>query len=209
MNSGYVETDGAVVADRIIDELTLRDGEQMVIRPIRPDDAGQLAAMHARLSPNSIYRRYFGFKPSLNAAEIRRFTDIAEEWRFALVAVRSNGQLAGVTRYEGQAGRADAEIALIVDDTLQHHGLGRILLQRLIDVARVRGVASLTAIVLPSNTPMLHLLRSLPVPSVFGRDGGDVVVTLDLADLELPADRSGIANAHVAAAAAIQAIQGS
>ena len=201
--------DGAFVADQIIDELTLRGGERIAVRPIRPDDSGQLAELHTRLSADSVYRRYFGVKPSLSAAEIRRFTGIAEQWRFALVGARSTGQLAGVTRYEGQPGRPDAEIALIVDDTLHHQGLGHLLLQRLIDVARVSGMTSLTAVVLSSNLPMLRLLHALPVPSASVHDAGDVVVTLDLTGLELPEDRSRIADGHVAEAAAIRATLGS
>jgi len=76
------------VAARIIDELELRDGEPVLVRPIRLADGDQLAGLHARLSPDSIYWRYFGFKSALSPAEIRRFTGIAEEWRFALVGVR-------------------------------------------------------------------------------------------------------------------------
>ena len=201
--------DGAFVDDRIIDELELRDGERIVVRPIRPDDGGQLAELHARLSSDSIYRRYFGFKPSLSQPEIRRFTGIAEAWRFALVGVRSTGQLAGVARYEGQPGQADAEIALIVDDALHHLGLGSLMLQRLVDVARISGMASLTALVLSSNMPMLHLLQAVHVPSTSTRQAGSIEVRLDVAALELPADRSRIAAAHVAEAAAIRAGLGS
>lgn len=197
------------MAARIIDEIELHDGERILIRPIRLADGDQLAQLHARLSPDSVYRRYFGFRPTLSAAQIRRFTAIAEDWRFALVGVRQTGQLAGVARYEGQDGSADAEIALIVDDALHHLGLGSLLLQRLIDVALVSGMASLTAVVLSSNQPMLHLLRALPVPSASSRDGGSIEVTLDLAGLALPAGRSRIAAAHVAEAAAVRAELGS
>lgn len=198
-----------VVAEPIADELTLRDGERIVVRPIRPADGVPLAELHARLSPDSIYRRYFGVKPVLSAADIKRFTGIAEAWRFALVGVRSDGQLVGVARYEGLSGRSDAEIALIVDDALHHHGLGRLLLLRLIDVARLSGMSSLTAIVLSSNIPMLHLLQGLPVPSSSVREYGDMVIRLDLTGLELPPDRSRIAAAHVVEADAIRAMLGS
>jgi GNAT superfamily N-acetyltransferase len=193
----------------IIDELELHDGERIGVRPIRPADGDQLAGLHARLSPDSIYRRYFGFKPVLSPAEIRRFTDLTEEWRFALVGVRGSGELAGelagVARYEGEAGRADAEIALIVDDALHHQGLGAQLLHRLVDVAVMSGLTSLTAVVLASNTPMLHLLHALHVPSTSTRDSDSIEVTLQLAGLVLPADRARVAAAHVAEAAAIRA----
>jgi GNAT superfamily N-acetyltransferase len=199
------DADRVFVAGPIIDELELRDGERVLVRPIRLADGEQLAGMHARLSQDSIYRRYFGFKSALSPAEIQRFTGIAEEWRFALVGVRSTGQLAGVARYEGQAGRTDAEIALIVDDALHHLGLGKLLLQRLVDVAVMSGMTSLTAVVLPSNMPMLHLLKALDVPSTSARDSGSIEVRLQLADLQLPADSARIAAAHVAEAAAIRA----
>ena len=193
------------MAIRIIDELELRDGERIGVRPIRLADDDQLAGLHARLTPDSIYRRYFGVKPALSPAEILRFTHIAEEWRFALVGVRSTGELAGVARYEGQAGRTDAEIALIVDDALHHLGLGSRLLQRLVDVAVVSGMTSLTAVVLASNRPMLHLLEALHLPSTSAMDSGSIEVRLQLAGLELPADRARVAAAHVAEAAAIRA----
>jgi hypothetical protein len=83
-------------------------------------------------------------------------------------------------------------------------GLGTLLLQRLVDVAMVSGMTSLTAVVLASNMPMLHLLRALPVPSTSARESGEIEVRLHLAGLELPADRSRIAAAHVAEAAAIR-----
>ena len=189
----------------IVDEAELHDGERILIRPIGPADGQQLAALHARLTPDSIYRRYFGVKPRLSPAEIGRFTSVEEKWRFALVGVRSSGQLAGVARYEGSAGSTGAEIALVVDDALHHLGLGTLLLRRLIDIALVNGMTSLNAVVLPSNQPMLALLRTLPVPRTSGLDAGTVMVTLDLTGLELPVDRSRVAAAHIAEAAEIRA----
>ena len=190
---------------RIVDEAELRDGERILIRPISPADGQQLAALHARLSPDSIYRRYFGVKPRLSPVEIGRFTSADEKWRFALVGVRSTGPLAGVARYEGAPSSTGAEIALVVDDALHHLGLGTVLLRRLIDVALVNGMTSLNAVVLASNQPMLALLRTLPVPATSVLDAGTVMVTLDLTGLKLPADRSRIAAAHAAAAAEIRA----
>lgn len=186
---------------RIVDEAELRDGERILIRPIGPADGQQLAALHARLSPDSIYRRYFGAKAQLSPAEIVRFTSADEKWRFALVGVRGTGPLAGVARYEGTIGGTDAEIALVVDDKLHHLGLGSLLLRRLIDVAQVNGITSLNAVVLTSNRPMISLLRTVPVPATSVLDAGTIVVTLDLAGLELPADRSRFAAAHIAEAA--------
>ena len=79
------------------------------------------------------------------------------------------------------------------------------MVQRLVDVAVTNGMTSLTAVVLPSNMPMLHLLKALHVPYTSARDSGSIEVRLQLAGLELPADRSRVAAAHVAEAAAIRA----
>jgi hypothetical protein len=74
-----------------------------------------------------------------------------------------------------------------------------------VDVAVVSGLTSLTAVVLASNMPMLHLLTTLHLPSTSARDSGSIEVRLQLAGLELPADRARIAAAHVAEAAALRA----
>ena len=128
---------------------------------------------------------------------MRWLTQVHQAWRFAIVAERSTGALAGVARLEGDPATDEAEIALIVDDSLQGCGLGSALLGRLLDIAQVRGLATLTAVVLAHNRPMLHLLRRLPVPVTSRLDADTVVVTIGLADLEVPADRERIARAHV------------
>jgi hypothetical protein len=119
--------------------------------------------------------------------------------------VQGTGPLVGVARYEGTISSTGAEIALVVDDALHHLGLGTLLLRRLIDVALLNGMTSLNAVVLASNRPMLALLRTLTVPATSVLDAGTVMVTLDLAGLELPADRSRVAAAHIAEAAEIRA----
>lgn len=183
-----------------IDELRLRDESRLVVRPIRREDAAALVALHARLSADTIYRRYFGARPHLSPADVDRFTSVDQQWRFALVAVRS-AELVAVARYEGTQGASSAEIAVVVDDALQHQGVGRALLGRLVDVAVERGLATLVADVLSTNSPMLGLLRALGLPSRTASDVGTQTVTVDLTGVDLPPDRRERARAHVAAAA--------
>ncbi|MCW2720083.1 MAG: family N-acetyltransferase [Pseudonocardia sp.] len=171
-----------------------------MVRPIRPGDAGALVALHARLSADTIYRRYFGARPHLSPGDVARFTRVAEEWRFALVAVREPGDLVAVARYEGGAGASSAEIAVVVDDALQHQGVGRALLERLIDVARERGLDTLVADVLSANSPMLGLLRVLGLPTRTVLDAESCTVTVDLRGHELPPERRERARAHIGAA---------
>jgi len=52
------------------DEALLPDGTPVLVRPITPDDADALVALHARLSADTIYLRYFGARPHLSPADV-------------------------------------------------------------------------------------------------------------------------------------------
>src|SRR4051812_17263255 len=68
-------------------DVVLSDGGTVHVRPIRPSDAAALVALHGRLSPESIYFRFFSPKPRLTDKEIERFTVVDFEDRVALVAM--------------------------------------------------------------------------------------------------------------------------
>jgi GNAT superfamily N-acetyltransferase len=191
------------VAVTVPDEHRLRDGGRLVVRPIRREDGPALVALHARLSADTIYRRYFGARPHLAPAVVDRFTRIDEDWRFALVAVREPGDLVAVARYEGSDGARSAEIAVVVDDALQHQGVGRALLGRLVHVARERGLDRLDADVLSANSPMLALLRALGLPSRTVREQETLTVSVDLTGLRLHERDAERARTHIAAAEVI------
>jgi RimJ/RimL family protein N-acetyltransferase len=142
------------------------------VRPIRPDDGPALVAFHEGLSPQSQYLRFFHAHPHLTAAEVERFTHVDYERRLALVVERE-GELVGVGRYDRLDGD-EAEVAFVVADRYQSHGLGALLLQRLADAARARGLARFVAETLPGNQRMLAVFRE----SGFGARSefeGDVV----------------------------------
>ncbi len=179
------------------DEILLRDGTRLLVRPIRPDDADALVALHARLSADTIYRRYFGARPHLAPADVDRFTRVDGRARFALVAMRGS-DLVAVARYEGRPGDLSAELAVVVDDALQHQGVGRRLLERLLDVAREAGLGELAADVLVGNEAMLSLLRTLGLPRRSESDGDSVTVYVDLQGTELSAERRDRARRHLA-----------
>jgi GNAT superfamily N-acetyltransferase len=181
------------------DEVLLRDGTLLVVRPIRPVDADALVALHARLSADTIYRRYFGVRPHLAPADVERFTRVDGRARFALVALHGP-DLVAVARFEGRPGESSAELAVVVDDALQHQGVGRSLLERLVDVAREAGLAELLADVLGRNTAMLGLLRTLGPPLRSETDGDTVTVHLDLTGSDVPVTRQERARQHLARA---------
>lgn len=126
------------------------------VRPIRPDDAPRLAAFHRHLAPRSIYLRFFSFHPYLSDRELENFTSVDYEDRLALVA-ELDGQLLAVGRYERTPGSTEAEVAFVVADDFQHHGIGGLLLDELARAALERGITTFVADTLQENHAMLDV----------------------------------------------------
>ena len=142
------------------------------VRPIRPDDGPGLVAFHEGLSPQSQYLRFFHAHPHLSVGEVERFTHVDYDRRLALV-LELGGALIAVGRYD-RLSDDEAEVAFVVADQYQSHGLGALLLQRLADAARARGLTRFVAETLPGNQRMLGVFRE----SGFGARStfeGDVV----------------------------------
>jgi RimJ/RimL family protein N-acetyltransferase len=141
----------------------LRDGSQVLVRPIHSTDALLLAEGFARLSERSRRMRFLGKKEALSAGELRYYTDVDHHDHEALVALDPAGGCgAGVARYVRDADDAQAaEIALTVADDWQGRGLGTELLARLSHRARQEGIGRFTATVASDNVPMGMLLRSV------------------------------------------------
>ncbi len=144
-------------------DVVLSDGSTARIRPIRPDDRDRLNDFHSRQSPESIYFRYFRFRPELTEAELVHFTTVDYLERMAFVAVRDDVIIA-VARYEpwgerDDTDRREAEVAFFVDDGFGGRGLATILLEFLAAAGRRRGLDGFTATVLPENYGMLRVFR--------------------------------------------------
>jgi RimJ/RimL family protein N-acetyltransferase len=154
----------------------LPDGTTIFIRPIRPDDAPRLQAMHARLSAESIRLRFLNLHLELSDAEARRLASVDGESAAAFVAVATAADEAvvGVARYArlGPARPGSAEAAVIVEDRYQGQGLGTALVAHLLDYARAHGVAEFVAEVSCDNERMLRFIRRSGYPGQMSlRDG--------------------------------------
>ncbi len=108
-------------------DVVLADGGTVRVRPIRPDDGERLLGLHARLSPDSVYYRYFAPRPVLTPDEVAHLTGVDHRSRVALVASLRD-QIVGVARYDTVPGTSDAEVAFVVEDAHQGRGLGSVLL---------------------------------------------------------------------------------
>lgn len=160
----------------------LRDGSAVLIRPVRPEDAGLLEDGFAGLSERSRRLRFLGSKASLSAAELRYFTDVDHRDHEALGALdHARGGGVGIARYVRD--REDphaAEIAVTVTDGWQGRGLGTELLARLSERACQEGIRRFTAAVAADNAAMTGLLRNLGA-DVVGREFGTLEYEMALA----------------------------
>ena len=156
-------------------EVAMLDGSVVHLRPIRPDDEARLVAFHGRLSSHSVYLRFFGFHPTLSANEVRRFTHVDYLNRLAFV-IDLDGRLGAVGRYDRLEGTTEAEVAFVVDDELQHHGLGTLLLDELARAAWARGITHFMAHALAQNAPMLRVFWRSGFPVTSGFEAGAVRV---------------------------------
>jgi RimJ/RimL family protein N-acetyltransferase len=164
-----------------IQETTVILGEgPVIVRPIRADDAAALIRFHHRLSDTSIRRRYFYPHLELGAEEVAHLTQVDGIDRVALVVERA-GELIAVGRYDRLDDATQAEVAFVVADAFQHHGLATMLLQRLAVLAQGVGVTHLRAEVLAENQAMLTLFHAAGFPIKSECSWGTVDLRMTLA----------------------------
>lgn len=143
---------------------TLSDGREILLRPIRPEDAELEQAFVRGLSEESRYLRFMRAIEELTPEMLVRFTQIDYDREMAFVALfEKDGQQEeiGVARYSVEPDGESAEFAMVVADAWQGLGVGTLLLEALIESARQRGVRELIGEVLPRNRSMLALSDQL------------------------------------------------
>jgi acetyltransferase len=142
----------------------LRDGVEIAIRPIGPEDAEREQAFVRELSPESRYFRFMSTLRELPADMLYRFTHPDFQRELALVALVGEGPATrqiGVARCVADADGTAAEFAVVVADEWQNRGVGTRLLCELMRAARAAGLRRIWGDILASNHRMLALMTSL------------------------------------------------
>ncbi len=148
----------------LVKQLQLNDGTDIVIRPIRPEDAEIEAKFVRELSAESRYFRFMNQLQELSQEMLVRFTQIDYHHEMALIAVTAidgKDEQIGVARYTTNLDKTSCEFALTVSDDWQHQGIGHLLMRDLMDVARDRDLSEMEGQVLSNNTKMLELVQTL------------------------------------------------
>src|SRR5215471_15356188 len=141
----------------------LTDGTTVLIRPARPADTEAVRAMHAALSQDNLYLRFFSLSPDNAEREARRVCREPGPDHAALLAWLG-GRLAGVASYESGPAPGTAEVAFAVPDDLHGLGIATLLLEHLVSAARDRGLRAFTAEALLENQPMLKVFAAAGLP---------------------------------------------
>jgi len=144
-------------------------GQQVTLRPIRPEDEAQHLAFLGRLDPVDVRMRVFYSRRSIERSELARLTQIDYAREMAFIATLpadddADGlaeQTLGVVRATCDPDNHDAEFGIVVRSDLKGSGLGERLMRKLIEYLRAKGTRRLVATVLRENTRMLELARQL------------------------------------------------
>jgi len=153
----------------------------LTVRPVQADDAERVRRLFERLSPESIYRRFFTLFPAPPLTVVRHLTALDHSDHEAL-AVLDGGEIVALASWDRIApAGAEAEIAVLVEDAWQHKGLGRALVRMLSGEAARHGITVLNATVLADNHPARHLATSVAHPDRVVLDGPETFYSFSLA----------------------------
>ncbi len=148
----------------LVEDWILPDGQVVVIRPIRPEDAEMEKEFVAHLSDESKYFRFMDTLRELTQSMLVRFTQIDYDREMAFVAVtEEDGKevQVGVSRFVSNPDGETVEFALAVADGWQKRGVGRKLMSAVIECARAKGYRAVVGDVLALNSKMFKLMTSL------------------------------------------------
>jgi len=154
---------------RYVSGWSLKDGTQVTIRPIRPEDEPGMVHFHETLSERTVYYRYFhlmNLEQRTTHERLTRICFIDYDREMALVAERRNphtgeSEILGVGRLTKLHWVNEAEVAVLVSDRWQGRGLGKELLARLLIVGADEKLGRLTADILPDNRDVMRICEKL------------------------------------------------
>ena len=172
----------------LVSQFIMKDGTEVSLRPIRPDDEPLMAQFHQTLSGRSVYMRYFyslSLKSRVAHERLVRICHVDDEREVALVVDNTNKrtgqqQILGVGRLIRLDAQDEAEVAILVSDQYQKQGLGTELLRRLIQIARDQKLHRVSGELLRDNLAMQVIVRKLGFRFRLCPDGASIPAVLEL-----------------------------
>ncbi|MGD8540868.1 MAG: bifunctional acetate--CoA ligase family protein/GNAT family N-acetyltransferase [Desulfobacteraceae bacterium] len=144
--------------------VNLPDGQRLLLRPIRPEDEPAIHDLFQRLSPEEIRFRFLHTMKYLSHDQAARLTQIDYDRQMALVLAEGRGPgnpaLCGGVRIAADPDNTAAEFAILLRSDMTGKGLGPMLMRRIIDYARSRGIGEIYGEVLAENRTMRRLCEA-------------------------------------------------
>ena len=157
----------------------LTDGGTVEVRPARAQDFEAVRAMHAAMSPDNMYLRFFSMSPAAAEQEARRVCREPDSDHAALLAWQGD-RLVGVASYELAGKPGVAEVAFAVPDDMHGRGIASLLLEHLVWQARQRDLRAFTGETLAENSAMLRVFADAGLPAQRRISDGVVELTFPL-----------------------------
>jgi GNAT superfamily N-acetyltransferase len=193
LGPGGTEQGGSAPAPRLYAFTEcLRDGEKVTLRGVRPDDGPKVRQAFEGLGSEARYSRFFTYKADISDDELARFTGADFQRVVALLVFTGQGEdevvIGGASYYaaDSSARPLSAELAFLVIQKYQGHGMATMLLRHLERIARANGLECLNADVLSTNRPMLKVFQKSGLPMTLRHDGQVTHVTLALTGSQSP-----------------------
>ncbi|MGV2988249.1 GNAT family N-acetyltransferase [Vibrio sp. E150_011] len=144
--------------------ITLKDQSQILIRPIKPEDEPLHADFINNVTKEDLYKRFFSDVGEFNHEALANLTQIDYDREMAFVAVdiaHAPARIIGVSRVLVNPDNSDAEFAILIRSDLKGVGLGRVLMQKIIDYCQAKGTVKISGMTMPTNRGMLTLAQKL------------------------------------------------
>jgi acetyltransferase len=161
---------------------TVLGGEHVLIRRARPEDVALYREFLAGVSAEDLRLRFFADVRELSADEMYKLSHLDYRHEMAFIALdEDTGQMLGLVRLKDELDERTAEFAILVGSRLKGHGVGFLLMRRVIDYAKEKGLRRVYGDVLAENAPMLQMSAELGFRT---QDMGSDIrrVVLDLED---------------------------
>ena len=176
------------LSNSFVSQFKMKNGTEVTLRPIRPDDEPLMKEFHETLSDRTVYMRYFcslSLKSRVAHERLVRICHVDGDREIALVADhedRATGlhQILAVGRLMRLRAENQAEVAILVSDQYQKQNLGIELLRRVVQIARDQKLNRVCAELLRDNLAMQVILRKLGFRFRLQRDSPSVTAVLEL-----------------------------
>lgn len=142
----------------------LKDKRQILLRPILPEDEPLHAQFINGVSKDDLYKRFFSDVGEFNHEALAKFTQIDYDREMAFVAVREQSgqqEIIGVSRALINHDNSDAEFAILIRSDMKGQGLGKLLMNKIIDYCKAKKTQQMSGMTMPNNRGMLTLAQRL------------------------------------------------